>query len=1170
MKMRGDNSDPPAASDEGFYPPEGNDREYTHTTYSSSLSSSAAPPVPLLPRMITVTVPKRPDQPAGLTLQFRHPPDAVPTTKTQKRLRKKNARSNNKSGGSEVSGGSSSESSRRRGQQKVGSSVVVASVSARSPFHPDNILTLATASDASGTNSKDNDNNNINISNNTLQVGDEILTINGHRVKDPRRAAQMIKSTTSGHLTIVASRGRETMGIEGTVYHLARLGCGPHAAVADGGGKREDNAAELVDRLVHRGELRSRGGGDAAGHNRCGVTFRTCHRTGDCSLARVSSVTSDSCPFVKTGLRVGDVVLSVNGMPVRTAEDAERLLRDGHGPKNRIHMNEEGSSQVVALLVYSFWEMWRRLLREELQLDTEDVAGDKPMWELFWSHERGESPKEESGLSIKSGEFVMLRIPDTTVTFKLDFDDDGTCSCAEPHAALNAFPENHDGRRGWRKLEHSYSFVVGEDDESSHSDSRSRLSKDEARAALDLLFQKHVQPAVDSLNYHTWRQVRLLASALTRKDDRGLESRGGVGAWDGLVPDLSPPAVQMTQCAIQERSPLTKIDQVRLLAHAFAENDDGGEDRVIERGNARECCRAYSPPPAAVGSELTRAEREHGPTAISQRSPQPYQSATYHGVREMLVAQVGIREGRASSPLANKSGADGRGASGRSLQPHRPGKVHAAKKNGTERKVVRDEAWELRAISPPADDNFDTMWAKEHHRAITGGRRPPQLHQVEKVHNTNVEGRQRKATPRRRSPQPNESESLEFRRRRRTPRPYQMEKAQMSAMKTMEETAEDEGELDNFQDQLGKVQLHTRRESAKIVLRQNRNEDSSDSPTSNPAPYHVSKSNDADQGKEEPNTRLWRRPSSLLAPGGFRSKRVSMTELSAISSESESSKSRTSTTSSDDSSSYTDSKSSDDGSDRSRTHPAQVRTPRRGERRRSAMTGGLSDSMELVVYRGEGQKQASDEPSKQLSKHVNRNMPRLKMRNGDIRTMYKVLPHIIGKGAFGTVRSCIHRRTNERLAVKSIAKNGHVVKSNTKLLKNEIALVQRVNHPNVVRVSDVIQDREYIHIVMEECKGGDLFDKIVDGGVQLGERRACEIITSLLGAIAYLHKRHIVHRDLKVRVHIMRQGTAFFPVCCTLSSLTTLIPFFVFITSFCCVRRRSTSCFPIAISTPHP
>jgi serine/threonine protein kinase len=141
------------------------------------------------------------------------------------------------------------------------------------------------------------------------------------------------------------------------------------------------------------------------------------------------------------------------------------------------------------------------------------------------------------------------------------------------------------------------------------------------------------------------------------------------------------------------------------------------------------------------------------------------------------------------------------------------------------------------------------------------------------------------------------------------------------------------------------------------------------------------------------------------------------------------------------------------------------------------------------------------------------------MRNGDIRAKYKVLPQVLGEGAFGTVRSCVRRQgRHERLAVKSILKRGNA--KNTTLLKNEIALVQRIDHHNVAKVLDVVQDKEYIHIVMEECRGGDLFDKIVEKGVKLSESRACEIIGCLLDAIAYLHDRDIVHRDLKAE-HIM-------------------------------------------------
>ena len=68
-----------------------------------------------------------------------------------------------------------------------------------------------------------------------------------------------------------------------------------------------------------------------------------------------------------------------------------------------------------------------------------------------------------------------------------------------------------------------------------------------------------------------------------------------------------------------------------------------------------------------------------------------------------------------------------------------------------------------------------------------------------------------------------------------------------------------------------------------------------------------------------------------------------------------------------------------------------------------------------------------------------------------------------------------------------------------------------------------MQDGEYIHLIMEQCRGGDLFDVTVNanntqqGGGRLSEGRVRKVIYELLSAVEYMHDgKNIVHRDLKV------------------------------------------------------
>ena len=198
---------------------------------------------------------------------------------------------------------------------------------------------------------------------------------------------------------------------------------------------------------------------------------------------------------------------------------------------------------------------------------------------------------------------------------------------------------------------------------------------------------------------------------------------------------------------------------------------------------------------------------------------------------------------------------------------------------------------------------------------------------------------------------------------------------------------------------------------------------------------------------------------------------------------------------------------------RSRHQVANEPDRRAPSRRRQAGTKKSSLSNSLVLYNPAQQREG-------VARYSGR---RLQVHTGDVRDTYKVLPIVIGTGSFGTVRSCIHRDTKTKLAIKSIGTKGKD-KHHAELLKNEISLLQRVNHAHIVKVVDVIQDSQYIHIVMEQCRGGDLFDITLDDKTRLKENKVRTIIANLLDAIAYLHDEHIIHRDLKAE-HLMFSGS---------------------------------------------
>ena len=84
--------------------------------------------------------------------------------------------------------------------------------------------------------------------------------------------------------------------------------------------------------------------------------------------------------------------------------------------------------------------------------------------------------------------------------------------------------------------------------------------------------------------------------------------------------------------------------------------------------------------------------------------------------------------------------------------------------------------------------------------------------------------------------------------------------------------------------------------------------------------------------------------------------------------------------------------------------------------------------------------------------------------------------------------------------------------------KNEINVLSKVDHPNIIRLYEIFEDERYISLIMEYCQGGELFTKINDLAEKdqsFSEKEAVKIFKQLMSAVSYCHSQGICHRDLK-------------------------------------------------------
>lgn len=167
----------------------------------------------------------------------------------------------------------------------------------------------------------------------------------------------------------------------------------------------------------------------------------------------------------------------------------------------------------------------------------------------------------------------------------------------------------------------------------------------------------------------------------------------------------------------------------------------------------------------------------------------------------------------------------------------------------------------------------------------------------------------------------------------------------------------------------------------------------------------------------------------------------------------------------------------------------------------------------------------------------------LNTRNRDVQDYYEVL-EILGEGSMGKV-SCVRKKTNavggsaytvqkkgwfgrrisrnvppqhtdgsnnsnrKCYALKSIILS-RVSDEFVEELRNEISILQKLDHPNIVKAFEVYETKINIYVVLQHCSGGDLYRR-----APYSEKQSAKIVGKLLSAIAHMHDHNVCHRDIK-------------------------------------------------------
>lgn len=120
----------------------------------------------------------------------------------------------------------------------------------------------------------------------------------------------------------------------------------------------------------------------------------------------------------------------------------------------------------------------------------------------------------------------------------------------------------------------------------------------------------------------------------------------------------------------------------------------------------------------------------------------------------------------------------------------------------------------------------------------------------------------------------------------------------------------------------------------------------------------------------------------------------------------------------------------------------------------------------------------------------------------------------LGEGSYGIVWKVEHIQTGLHRAMKKIVKNPKSKKDNEQDILNEIEILKKMDHPNIVKIFEFFNTPDGYYLITEYCSGGELFQEIVDKA-PFSEAIAANIMYQIFSAVNYCHNINIIHRDLK-------------------------------------------------------